>query len=378
MHSLIIPAWFSSDRSKSFGVFVVQHAKALASVGCKSGMIYVERSAQADQIHWQDDNVNVLVQQTSVPPKVGPLKRRWKKAYLDLYDRYVELHGRPDIIHAHGYIAGEAARFISRNKEIPYIVTEHTSTLITGVPDHQRAALRKTYRDAVKLLAVSEFLADAMSSYVPRNRIEIVHNPVSTEVFVPGHSDQSDEPLRVTAVGHADENKSFDVLIEAFASVLEKIANARLRIIGDGPQMARLKAIADSLGIAPQIEFMGRLPQHEIARQLGTSHLLVSSSKVETFGLTVLEAMSCGLPVVVTPSGGVTELVNESNGIICEGFRKEDIAEGILALVEQMNRFDRLSIREAVVRSFSLQVIGRKTLNVYKGVLATQNTVETP
>ena len=86
--------------------------------------------------------------------------------------------------------------------------------------------------------------------------------------------------------------------------------------------------------------------------------------------------MSCGLPVVATPSGGVQELITKANGAVSNGFDQQEVAQTILDVIERMSSFDRRLIREDVVKNFSLQSVGEQTQKMYDNVLSRYNTVD--
>lgn len=117
------------------------------------------------------------------------------------------------------------------------------------------------------------------------------------------------EPLFLFT-GRLSEEKGVDVLLRALAQLGDRGRRARLRIVGDGPERPRLEALAASLGLASDVEFVGRVPREQVEQELATAWALVAPSTwAEPLGLTALEAIVRGVPVVASATGGFAETV---------------------------------------------------------------------
>lgn len=101
-------------------------------------------------------------------------------------------------------------------------------------------------------------------------------------------------------------------VIEALAIVARRRNDIRVRIVGDGPERQRLVALAQNLGVAAICEFVGRVPHDRVVEEYRKADVLVSASASETYGMSLLEAMACGLPVISTHNNGSHEIVENS------------------------------------------------------------------
>jgi glycosyltransferase involved in cell wall biosynthesis len=187
---------------------------------------------------------------------------------------------------------------------------------------------RATLRGAHRLYATSptsrETLAEAAG--LPAERIGILRIPVDVDTFQP-EADKSwlarlDRPT-VVFVGRGDDpRKNVRLLLEAWPAVHAALPDARLRLIGRPPRTP----------LPAGVEVAGEVPS--ITDAVRTASLLVLPSLQEGFGIVVAEALACGVPVVVTPSGGPEELVTESGGgVVLPDFAPASLAEAVVALL---------------------------------------------
>ena len=116
----------------------------------------------------------------------------------------------------------------------------------------------------------------------------------------------ADEPVILSA-GRLDAERSFDTLIRAIGAVREALPRAQFVIAGDGEVTGELTALADRLGVAPAIRWLGWVP--DLQSVLGTAHLYVNTWPAEGFGMATAEAMAAGVPVIVPSTGAAPELV---------------------------------------------------------------------
>ena len=126
------------------------------------------------------------------------------------------------------------------------------------------------------------------------------------------------------------------LLINAFAIVSQQsIFNPVLRIYGDGPLKDELLQLTTSLNIDSSVEFRGRIPNEEVPIALGKMDVFVNCSKQESFGVNILEAMACGIPVVATDCVGPKEILEDGvSGVILKERTPECLAETIIRLLE--------------------------------------------
>ena len=226
MKVLFLCSWYPHTTQPLGGVFFREQAHALRDAGIQVDVVFVEpRSLRLASLaalykqHFQivsarEDDLLVVRQlgwNPGMPRGIGG--NIYSSLTARLAEKYISMYGKPDVIHVHCALwAGPAASQLKRKHNIPYIITEHHSTVLHSQRGEAKKALEETYSNADRLLSVSEYLAAAMSEYIPNRKIEIVPNAVDTEFFSPefkSAGDKADGP-RVVAVGSLDTNKSHE------------------------------------------------------------------------------------------------------------------------------------------------------------------------
>jgi glycosyltransferase involved in cell wall biosynthesis len=238
---------------------------------------------------------------------VTDLRMRGNRDLLAL-SRLVRLirRGRYDVVHTHLYRACVVGRVAARVAGVRTVVaTEHSlgDTRIEGRPI--TAGIRRLYRATERLgrgtIAVSEPVATRLRAWGVRpERVAVIPNGVDADAlaFDAGLRARARAELGlwpservVGAVGRLDAGKRIDVLLRAMAGL-----DATLLLVGDGPQQAALEELAAGLGLADRVRFTGAVA--DVRPLLCTMDVLAAPSAQETFGVGVLEALACGLPVV--------------------------------------------------------------------------------
>jgi len=165
------------------------------------------------------------------------------------------------------------------------------------------------------------------------DRIVTVSPGVDTQVFKPRADVSSDRPHVAISVGELRDDKGvMDVIAAADIAIRRLPADFRLVLVGDGPLKGAVDRLAES---RPWLDVLGRIPREAVAHELRTAGVFILTPHsrpfwVEQFGFAVVEAMACGLPVVVTNCGALSEVVPNHNPVVPEG-DVEAIANGLVA-----------------------------------------------
>lgn len=243
-------------------------------------------------------------------------------------NRALAAEGRPDVVHAHNvFPAGIAAAQWAGRRSIPYVVTEHMSAYLR----HQYSAVElaeaiRVLDRAAAVVAVSSAQAEALP--IPTDRVTVVPNVVPTEQFRLRDA-QARTSGTVLAAGWLTPNKRMDLLLRAYAELPADLRSWHaLRIVGSGSERDVLAALAQTLGLGPEV-LVGALSRAEVATEFAGASVLVSTSAVETFGVTLIEALAAGVPFVATDSGGPRDIAGPGLGTIVDADDPGTIAAAI-------------------------------------------------
>ena len=373
----MIPSWYRSARGSGGGYFR-DRALALQQAGWRVAMLapdlYTPRdlrrgevaSGRGPALRVEDDGIetwrrDMLVMLPRLPYRNAAL---FAWCGLKLFARYVEAHGKPDFVEAHGALnGGVAAWAIGRRWGVPYMVTEHSTAFAQGrLRWWERDLVRRVIAGAQHCLAVSPQLAELLSEQYPGSRWQYLPNPLGAAFVEDADARHRDPaaPFVFVCVARLSPEKGHARLIEAFAATFAGEQNVRLRLIGDGPMRVDLERLSAAQGVTGQVEFVGVLTSEQVRDKLAAADAFVLASDVETFGVAVIEALACGCPAVVTASGGPEHLIDRGNGVVIPPRDPSVLREALSRMRREAGRYDRGAIRAAARAGYGPEAFARR------------------
>lgn len=384
LHVLILPSWYPTKDRPLSGIFFKEQAQGLHNEGTNVGIIYPEvrwlSELTLDKFkknHFQvkeynEDGIVVFRKHgwNTYPKFPENQVRSWVKQSLKLFNLYIKKYGKPDIIHAQSSKwAGYAAKFISEKYKIPYVVTEHLSEFARGlIEDWQKPYLMEAFRSADKVLAVSSPYAKIVKEYCYDREVEVISNSVDTNFFNIDNKKSKDKFIFLN-VCFLNKNKCIDNLIKAFYEAFKDNEKVELRIGGSGAEKENLQNLINKLKLNNQVKLLGKLSREEVKQEMLKSNAFALSSKFETFGVVLIEALATGMPVVSTKCGGPEDIVNDTVGKLVEVDNVSDLALGLKYIYENYDKYNSDEIRNYCINNYSAEAIAKKTIKVYKSLL---------
>lgn len=184
---------------------------------------------------------------------------------------------------------------------------------------------------------------DLASKGIPLGNLSVVTNCVDHRLYRMTGEPKSPVPL-VGYLGRLKKYKSIDHLVRAFAIVRRHLSNAELVILGEGDARPALEQLADTMGLRSAVRFMGFVDEEEKVRQLQRMHVVANPSAKEGWGLTVIEANACGVPVVASDVPGLRDSVRDGEtGLLYDYGDVEKLAEKLLLVLRDEHLCARLS-----------------------------------
>jgi glycosyltransferase involved in cell wall biosynthesis len=299
----------------------------------------------------------------------------WATAALAAFDDYRAAHGRPDLVHAHGrFLAGGAfALKLKTMMGIPYVYTEHSSYYHRGIaPVGTKPVLKQIIENASEYSAVSPFLAESVARYIgsPVRDATILAN-VLDEIYErePFRAPPNRLPFVFTNIATLYDHKGVDILLKAFAEAFRGQQSYTLKLCGRGPQKAKLQSLACELDVGDQVEFLGHISKGDVLRQIDNSHVVVLSSRVETFGVPLIEAMARGRPVISTRCGGPDSMVKPALGLLVEVDNIPQMAAALRQMATNVKIYNGTVIRQNALDTYGSNVFRRAIDSMYQAAL---------
>ena len=304
-----------------------------------------------------------------VPAFSGPLRSCWERE-------------RPDVVHALRWTSGLAALAAARDQRIP-VVQEFSSLRVTERRDQVRAAGADAARirlepaigrSAAAVVAThSAEVSDLASLGVHRSSIRVVPWGIDTDMFTPeGPIAKRNGRPRLLTAADLTQRTALETLLRA----LTRVPGAELMIVG-GPPRAELRAdaayvslagFADALGISDRVVFTGQVGRDAMPALLRSADLVISTCQYEPSGMTSLQAMACGTPVIAHPVAGHADaVVDGTTGILIPAGRAALLAQRIRQLLAHPMLLEAYGVA-AVDRArsrYSWDRIAAETLAVY-------------
>jgi len=271
------------------------------------------------------------------------------------------LRNRDDVLLlASDPIAGVPAKLLAAAYRAPLVFQLQGEVLHPG-PEYgsrlRRAVLgllsRRLARTAAGVRCVNTGLALDVARLQPRGLVRVVGTRVDADRWRPADNIGS-TPARIAAVGALTRLKNYHVLVDAFAELVHDGLDATLDVAGDGPAAPALAARANAQGIADRVQLRGRLNQETLQRTLPAATLFAHPSLSEGQPRAVLEAMACGLPVVVSDIAAHREIVRpDESGVLVATDDTSGWAAAIRRVIEEpalRTRLGTAARREAMQR----------------------------
>lgn len=288
-----------------------------------------------------------------------------------------ELRGRDvDLLHCHYLGRVHATALSGLPRDVPLVISVWGDDVVPqGDAWRESTSLREAKVDALRraraVTATSEFLADAVRSYVDR-LVDVIPFGVDESRFVPVASE--DSVPRIVFAKHLSKDYGLDTLLEA-AARLARATEVRLQIAGCGDLKA-WQTRARGLGLS-NVEFLGGVPHDQMPQLLAGAALAVMPSRVEeSFGVAAVEAAACGVPVVATRVGGVSEVVRDGEtGLLVPPEDSAALAEAMGRLLDDRKLRARMGAagRAMVLANYTWDRCATLMSDVYSRVLSSRD-----
>jgi N-acetyl-alpha-D-glucosaminyl L-malate synthase BshA len=305
---------------------------------------------------------------------------------LSLTSKMLEVieYEKLDLMHVHyaiphavsGYLAKQVLK--KNNSDIKLVTTLHgTDITLAGLEPSFLPLVKFSIEESDGVTAVSRFLKEkTLTNYHIEKDIEVIHNFIDTEIY-------KREPNEVFRKHIAPEGEKILVHVSNFRKVkrvtdtililkrIKKKLPAKLLLVGDGPDRSECERLARELDLQDDVKFLGK--QDKLPEILSASDLFLMPSQSESFGLSALEAMACGVPVVSSSVGGLPELILQNEtGFIAEFGDVDRMAKYSIDLLknDRKRKIFSQNSRERAINNFEISLIVPQYIRYYEKILS--------
>ena len=380
MKLFIIPSWYPTEIHPESGSFFRDRASILQKNGIEIIIGSPVTHSLKDFFRFSHNNTIQVdingelptyhLESINIFPKMEKLFfKRYKKSAITIFNKLLETHGLPDLVMIHSSLwAGGALGEILNKNGIPFVLTEHLKEFLipNGFSTFQKNIIHNTYSMASQILLSSSPLKNAISKFfnTHKSKLNLLPNPVDESLFTLRKVPNINPQFIIVCISLFRPEKRIDLVLESFNNLVHSGIKAKLKLIGDGPLKHEIENQIQKLGISDLVELPGYLPQKRIIDELHNSHFLVLPSDIETFGMVLVEAQACGLPVVATDCGGPKDIVTAESGILVTPGSVSELAGGMQKLIRSFDEFDPSEIRNSVIQKFGQQSYAESIINI--------------
>ncbi len=261
----------------------------------------------------------------------------------------IQKKGKFDVIHAHDWLVGNAAKVLKNSFDIPVVATIHAteSGRNSGIHDETQRYINDTEwlltYEATEVIVNSNYMKGHVQSLfgLPFDKINVVPNGINLTNFNGVERDYDfrrqyamDNEKIILYLGRLVYEKGVQHLISAMPKILDNYRDAKLVIAGKGGMIDDLKAQVEAMGLSNKVCFAGYLNAKQVQKMYKCADVAVFPSTYEPFGIVALEAMLAGVPAVVSDIGGLNEIVeHRENGMKSYAGNPNSIADSVITLL---------------------------------------------
>ena len=371
---LFIPAWYPSKQNSVAGIFIKEHAKAVALFN-EVVVLYSEGIDHSIKNFYKiENNIEDGIRTLRIHCRKSPIPKTTYFIYLwsmfKGFRKLIHEGWEPDIIHAHVFSAGVPAVILGRIYKIPVVITEHWSAFPRHLLGKFNILIARFAMNRAKIiLPVSKDLGNSIKSYGIKNIFEVVPNVVNTKIFYPSLQKNGNKVKKMLFVALLSPQKGVTYLFQAIAQLRQKRQDFVLDIVGDGPNREEYEKLTKEWGLNRIVKFHGLKSTPEVAEFMRKCNFFVQPSLYETFGVTFIEAMACGKPIVATQLPVLQEKINKDIGILVPPKDIEALADATDYMLDNYQNYFSAKISRYAKDNFSYEVVGEKIDKIYRKIL---------
>lgn len=382
LHVLFITYGYPNDINDVKYSFFREQAESLSELGVKVGVLSSKltsflkplQTTLLPKINYNTEN-NLNVVRCSWNKWV-PFHEKYKiniLKYISLlgFKKYIKKNGIPDLIHNHSLVySGFITENLSERYKVPFLITEHNSGFYYEEYNSLLNDISRICNKSRICLAVSSNLRLLLNKKIDKSPDWKIHHNLVSEIFFDQKiNKQPKNKFTFIGIGNLINEKNFKLLISSFYNFNKIYPNSFLKIIGNGKEFKKLTSLSEKLKILSSVSFLGQLSRIKTMKELNDSHVFISSSNYETFGIVSAEALALGKVVISTDNMGSSDILNKSVSITVPTNDEVEMTNAMINVYKNYEKYDPILIRKYAVGKFSPKIITNELILKYKQIL---------
>lgn len=365
---------------------VAELSKQLVQQGCEVHVVTADHPGAPEH---QDDN-GIQVHRVKTQTDWTPDFLTWvNRMNFGLLQYAIELHRKHpfDLVHAHDWMVTDAAWVMKKGFGVPMVATIHATEAgrMHGLHNDLQRYIsqiewRLTFESWEVIVNSQAMLRELQTQFkVPADKINVIPNGIDPDQF-----DFEFDPTQMRRqyasehqqiclfVGRMVREKGVQVLLQAAQSILAAVPGTQFLMVGTGYYLDEMKTLANNLGIAHNVHFLGYVSDYDLLRLYKCADVVVIPSLYEPFGIVALEGMAAKVPVVTSEAGGLVDFVEHmQTGITTYTGDIGSLSWGILEVLRNKRLAEHLKqvAYDKVKHIYNWKVIAKRTLELYEKVL---------
>jgi len=364
LHILFLSGWYPSRVLPSNGDFVQRHAEAVATkhkvtlvhLVTDDNILKIERTTEIK------NNIDTTI--IYIPKSKNPLFKWF--LFIKIYLSELSKIDNFNIVHLNiTFPVGIIALYIKWFKKVPYIISEHwtgyQSPLNKSISFAQKLTTKIIIKNASFTCPVSNNLANEMVNYGLKGNYYAIPNVINTNIF--NISENNSNNFIISHISHMrNDHKNVEGIINTIFKLQNKIPNLKFNLIGDDSKKYKTKI--EKLKIK-NTHIIDHISNIEVANYLKKSNLFILFSNYENLPCVILEAFACGVPVISTNVGGISEYFPENFGFLINSKDEIALENSILKIYNQEINPNKELMHKYAQDNFGISSICENFSNLY-------------
>lgn len=381
MKVLFLSAWYPHRNDPMSGLFVRKHAEAVA-LYATTAVLYVvpdKKISKAEMLSKAINGITEFVVYFPVP-KTRLFYRyflllNFLKAYVSGFRMLHKSWGKPDVIQVSVLTRNAAiAYFYKLIYKVPYLVIEHWTRYFqprTFENLFHKKITQLVVSQASAIMPVTNHLQTSMQNHGLKNDNYQIINNVVDKVFYRNEIKTIEPIKKIISVTCFDEaQKNLSGILRVAQKLYATRQDFKITLVGTGIDFDKIKSQAAEIKLLDKVVFFtGMLEGEKLVDEFYSCDFSLLFSNYENIPVVISESLTCGKPIVSTNVGGISEHINDSNGILISKNDEEALFDALNKMLDNINSYNSQLIKKNASDKYSFEQVGKELFNQYKSVL---------